>query len=100
MTLSPHHLHIFLIFTIVINEISYQDAAEFLSPQLGTKELLRLYAYWAKLERSLGKDLSAARGVWENAIKKRFYSAHSSNVLLPVGCHPLYQLLFFQWLCF
>ncbi|XP_066330580.1 uncharacterized protein [Miscanthus floridulus] len=46
------------------------DAAEFLSSQLDTKELLRLYAYWAKLERSLGKDLSAARGVWENAIMK------------------------------
>ncbi|PWZ18804.1 Squamous cell carcinoma antigen recognized by T-cells 3 [Zea mays] len=46
------------------------DAAEFLSSQLSTKELLRLYAYWAKLELSLGKDLSAARGVWENAIKK------------------------------
>ncbi|KAJ1266928.1 hypothetical protein BS78_07G017400 [Paspalum vaginatum] len=49
---------------------TFIDAAEFLSPQLGTKELLRLYTYWAKLERSLGKDLPAARGVWENAIKK------------------------------
>ncbi|KAG2576290.1 hypothetical protein PVAP13_6NG016074 [Panicum virgatum] len=46
------------------------DAAEFLSPQLGTKELLHLNAYWAKLERNLGKDLAAARGVWENTIKK------------------------------
>ncbi|WVZ95445.1 hypothetical protein U9M48_041209 [Paspalum notatum var. saurae] len=49
---------------------TFMDAAEFLSPQLGTKELLRLYTYWAKLERGLGKDLPAARGVWENAIKK------------------------------
>uniref|UniRef100_A0A0A9E6I7 RRM domain-containing protein n=1 Tax=Arundo donax TaxID=35708 RepID=A0A0A9E6I7_ARUDO len=46
------------------------DAAEFLSPQLGTEELLVLHAYWAKLERNLGKDLAAARGVWENTIKK------------------------------
>jgi len=29
-----------------------------------------LNAYWAKLERNLGKDLAAARGVWENTIKK------------------------------
>jgi len=49
---------------------TFMDAAEFLSPQLGTKELLHLNAYWAKLERNLGKDLAAARGVWENTIKK------------------------------
>lgn len=49
---------------------TFMDAAEFLTAQLGTKELLRLYAYWAKLECSLGKDLAAARQVWENAIKK------------------------------
>ncbi|OEL30980.1 Squamous cell carcinoma antigen recognized by T-cells 3 [Dichanthelium oligosanthes] len=49
---------------------TFMDAAELLSPQLGTKELLHLNAYWAKLERTLGKDLAAARGVWENTIKK------------------------------
>ncbi|CAO2200197.1 unnamed protein product [Urochloa humidicola] len=49
---------------------TFTDAAEFLSPQLGTKELLHLNSYWAKLERNLGKDLAAARGVWENTIKK------------------------------
>ncbi|CAN6305491.1 unnamed protein product [Urochloa humidicola] len=39
----------------------YQDDAKFLSPQLGTKELLHLNVYWAKLQRNLGKDLAAAR---------------------------------------
>ncbi|XP_062195601.1 uncharacterized protein LOC133898842 [Phragmites australis] len=49
---------------------TFMDASEFLSPQLGTEELLLLYAYWAKLECNLGKDLAAARGVWENTLKK------------------------------
>ncbi|KAF8712673.1 hypothetical protein HU200_028434 [Digitaria exilis] len=49
---------------------TFTDAEEFLSPQLETKELLRLNAYWAKLELNLGKDPGAARGVWENTIKK------------------------------
>ncbi|CAL5004495.1 unnamed protein product [Urochloa decumbens] len=49
---------------------TFTDAAEFLSPQLGTEELLRMNAYWARLERNIGKDVAAARGVWENTIKK------------------------------
>uniref|UniRef100_A0ACD5WV14 Uncharacterized protein n=1 Tax=Avena sativa TaxID=4498 RepID=A0ACD5WV14_AVESA len=49
---------------------TFLAAAEFLSPQLGTEELLLLHAYWAKLECNIGKDLAAARGVWENIIKK------------------------------
>ncbi|XP_051200677.1 uncharacterized protein [Lolium perenne] len=49
---------------------TFVGAAEFLSPQLGTEELLLLHAYWAKLECNIGKDLAAARGVWENTIKK------------------------------
>ncbi|EMS62530.1 Squamous cell carcinoma antigen recognized by T-cells 3 [Triticum urartu] len=49
---------------------TFVDAAEFLSPQLGIEELLLLHAYWAKLECNIGKDIAAARGVWENALKK------------------------------
>ncbi|KAL5223292.1 hypothetical protein ABZP36_028005 [Zizania latifolia] len=49
---------------------AFNDATEFLSPQMGTEELLFLHAYWAKLECNLGKDLAAARGIWENALKK------------------------------
>ncbi|KAF0900244.1 hypothetical protein E2562_029754 [Oryza meyeriana var. granulata] len=49
---------------------TFMDATEFLSPQMGTEDLLLLHAYWAKLERTLGNDLAAARGVWENTIKK------------------------------
>jgi len=46
-----------------------------------------LNAYWAKLERNLGKDLAAARGVWENTIKKRYN----------VCCVQINKLLF-SWL--
>ncbi|KAF7109329.1 hypothetical protein CFC21_109608 [Triticum aestivum] len=49
---------------------TFVDAAEFLSPQLGIEELLLLHAYWAKLECNIGKDIAAARAVWENALKK------------------------------
>ncbi|BAF22752.1 uncharacterized protein [Oryza sativa Japonica Group] len=49
---------------------TFMDATEFLSPQMGTEDLLLLHAYWAKLERTLGNDLAAARGVWENTLKK------------------------------
>ncbi|GFY94665.1 similar to EMBRYO DEFECTIVE 140 [Actinidia rufa] len=31
--------------------------------------LLRIHSYWAQLELSLGKDLVAARGVWESLLK-------------------------------
>ncbi|CAO2148879.1 unnamed protein product [Urochloa humidicola] len=43
---------------------------EFLSPQLVTKEFLHLNAYWAKLERNLGKGLATACLVWENIINR------------------------------
>ncbi|KAF0900817.1 hypothetical protein E2562_035314, partial [Oryza meyeriana var. granulata] len=48
---------------------TFMDATEFLSPQMGTEDLLLLHAYWAKLERTLVRS-SSARGVWENIIKK------------------------------
>ncbi|KAE8688795.1 hypothetical protein F3Y22_tig00110956pilonHSYRG00244 [Hibiscus syriacus] len=49
---------------------SFQQAADYLSPHLkNTDGLLRLHAYWAHLELKLGKDLNAARGVWESLIK-------------------------------
>lgn len=49
-----------------------QYALEYLSPHLkNTDHLLRLHAYWARLELNLGKDLVAARGVWESLIKTR-----------------------------
>ncbi|XP_002527822.2 squamous cell carcinoma antigen recognized by T-cells 3 [Ricinus communis] len=47
-----------------------QHASDYLSPQLkNTEGLLRLHAYWARLELNLGKDLVAARGVWESLLK-------------------------------
>uniref|UniRef100_A0A0D9X3S6 RRM domain-containing protein n=1 Tax=Leersia perrieri TaxID=77586 RepID=A0A0D9X3S6_9ORYZ len=49
---------------------TFMDATEFLSSQMGTEDLLLLNAYWAKLERTLGENLAAARGVWENTLKK------------------------------
>lgn len=49
----------------------YKGAVEFLSPQLGTEELLLFNAYWAKLECNIGKDLAAGHGVRENALEKR-----------------------------
>ncbi|KAE8700797.1 hypothetical protein F3Y22_tig00110556pilonHSYRG00772 [Hibiscus syriacus] len=49
---------------------SFQQAADYLSPHMkNTDGLLRLHAYWAHLELKLGKDLNAARGVWESLIK-------------------------------
>ncbi|CAI0376799.1 unnamed protein product [Linum tenue] len=50
--------------------LSLQYASDYLSPQLkNTDSLLRLHAYWARLEVYLGKDLVAARGVWESLLK-------------------------------
>ncbi|KAF6146473.1 hypothetical protein GIB67_037773 [Kingdonia uniflora] len=49
---------------------TFQYAADYLSPHIkNTEEFLRLHAYWACLELKLGKDLDAARGVWENFLK-------------------------------
>ncbi|XP_077224012.1 EMBRYO DEFECTIVE 140 isoform X2 [Tasmannia lanceolata] len=49
---------------------TFQRAAEYLSPHLKNMEgLLRLHSYWARLEFNIGKDLVAARGVWESLIK-------------------------------
>ncbi|CAL5380029.1 unnamed protein product [Camellia sinensis] len=45
-------------------------ASDYLSPHLkGTDGLLRMHSYWARLESNLGKDLVAARGVWESLLK-------------------------------
>ncbi|OVA19144.1 RNA recognition motif domain [Macleaya cordata] len=49
---------------------TFQRAADYLSPHLkNTEGLLLMYAYWARLEWKLGKDLVAARGVWESFLK-------------------------------
>ncbi|XP_050375592.1 uncharacterized protein LOC126793188 isoform X6 [Argentina anserina] len=49
---------------------TFQFASDYLSPQMkNTDGLLHLYAYWARLELHLGKDLVAARGVWESLLK-------------------------------
>ncbi|KAH8509934.1 hypothetical protein H0E87_007738 [Populus deltoides] len=49
---------------------TFQHASDYLSPHLkNTDGLLRLYAYWARLEMNLGKDLVAARRVWESLLK-------------------------------
>ncbi|KAL3643800.1 hypothetical protein CASFOL_014615 [Castilleja foliolosa] len=53
----------------VIRDI-FQRASDYLSPHLNnTDSLLRMYSYWARLESKLGKDLIAARGVWESLLK-------------------------------
>lgn len=50
---------------------TFQRAADYLSPQLtNVEDLLHLHAYWARLEVTLGKDLTSARGIWESLIKK------------------------------
>ncbi|QCD76392.1 squamous cell carcinoma antigen recognized by T-cells 3 [Vigna unguiculata] len=49
---------------------TFQRASDCLSPHLkNTEGLLHLYMYWARLETKLGKDVTAARGVWENCLK-------------------------------
>ncbi|XP_057427546.1 uncharacterized protein LOC130720866 [Lotus japonicus] len=49
---------------------TFQRASDYLSPYLkNTEGLLHLHAYWAHLEIKLGKDITAARGVWENFLK-------------------------------
>ncbi|KAK9678015.1 hypothetical protein RND81_11G182000 [Saponaria officinalis] len=49
---------------------TFQRASDYLSPQIkGTEALLRLHAYWARLELILAKDIIAARGVWESLLK-------------------------------
>ncbi|KAG0496511.1 hypothetical protein HPP92_001202 [Vanilla planifolia] len=48
-----------------------ERAVDYLSPQvISIDDILRLHAYWARLEATIGKDIVAARGVWENLIKK------------------------------
>ncbi|XP_060167535.1 uncharacterized protein LOC132598590 isoform X1 [Lycium barbarum] len=54
---------------IIIRE-TFQRASDYLSPHLkNTESFLRMYRYWARLESTLGKDLVAARGVWESLLK-------------------------------
>nr|KYP63247.1 Squamous cell carcinoma antigen recognized by T-cells 3 [Cajanus cajan] len=49
---------------------TFQRASDYLSPYLkNTEGLLHLHAYWARLETKLGKDITAARGVWESCLK-------------------------------
>ena len=51
----------------------FQQAADYLSPLMkNTDGLLRLHAYWARLELKLGNDFTAARGVWESLLKTWF----------------------------
>ncbi|CAN8230723.1 unnamed protein product [Cochlearia groenlandica] len=50
---------------------TFQQASDYLTPNMqNTDSLLRLHAYWAKLELNVGKDLAGARGVWESFLKK------------------------------
>ncbi|KAK8946993.1 hypothetical protein KSP39_PZI006981 [Platanthera zijinensis] len=54
----------------LIREI-FQRAVDYFPPHvISIDDLLHFYAYWAHLETTLGKDLVAARGVWESFIKK------------------------------
>ncbi|KAD4179650.1 hypothetical protein R6Q59_031994 [Mikania micrantha] len=55
-------------FSLIRN--TFQRACDYLSPQLkNTSSLLQIYNYWARLESNLGKDVTAARGVWESLLK-------------------------------
>uniref|UniRef100_A0A6N2KJS8 LSM-interacting domain-containing protein n=1 Tax=Salix viminalis TaxID=40686 RepID=A0A6N2KJS8_SALVM len=66
---------------------TFQHASDYLSPHLkNTDGLLRLYAYWARLEMNLGKDLVAARGVWESLLKIR-QTIYSIYLVLPKLFH-------------
>lgn len=43
-----------------------------MTPQLNnTYSLLQIHSYWARLESIIGKDITAARGVWESMLKNR-----------------------------
>lgn len=70
------------LFTVVLYAYSllFQRASDYLSPHLkNTEDLLHLYVYWARLEAKLGKDVTAAQGVWENCLKiwfDNFYLIH------------------------
>ncbi|KAH9684415.1 EMBRYO DEFECTIVE 140 [Citrus sinensis] len=47
-----------------------QRASDYLSEQMKNNNgLLRLYAYWARLEQTMGKDTVSARSVWERLLK-------------------------------
>ncbi|KAF8016112.1 hypothetical protein BT93_H1598 [Corymbia citriodora subsp. variegata] len=49
---------------------TFQRASDYLAPHLkNTDGLLRLYAYWARLESKLAKDMVSTRGVWESLLK-------------------------------
>ncbi|KVF74582.1 RNA-processing protein, HAT helix, partial [Cynara cardunculus var. scolymus] len=49
---------------------TFQRACDYLSPQLkNTYSLLQIHRYWARLESSIGNDITAARGVWESLLK-------------------------------
>ncbi|KAI5448727.1 hypothetical protein KIW84_015931 [Lathyrus oleraceus] len=49
---------------------TFERASNYLSPYMkNTNDLLHLHAYWAHLETKLGKDITAARGVWESFLK-------------------------------
>ncbi|CAI9101486.1 OLC1v1038822C2 [Oldenlandia corymbosa var. corymbosa] len=47
----------------------FQRASDYLSPHLEITDILRMSSYWARLEVNLGKNMVAARGVWENVLK-------------------------------
>ncbi|XP_073155276.1 uncharacterized protein [Henckelia pumila] len=54
---------------LVIRNV-FQRASDHLAHDLkNTDNLLLMHSYWARLELNLGKDLTAARGVWEGLLK-------------------------------
>ncbi|KAL9251928.1 Squamous cell carcinoma antigen recognized by T-cells 3-like protein [Drosera capensis] len=49
---------------------TFQRASDYFSASLkGSDSLLHLHVYWSRLEISLGKDIPAARGVWESFLR-------------------------------
>uniref|UniRef100_A0A7N0TX69 RRM domain-containing protein n=1 Tax=Kalanchoe fedtschenkoi TaxID=63787 RepID=A0A7N0TX69_KALFE len=73
---------------------TFQRAVEYLSPHLkNTDDLLSLHHYWANLELNIGKDLDAARRVWENLIKTSgsMLAVWKGYIAMEVGQGNIYQ---------
>lgn len=70
-----------------------------------TDGLLQIHAYWAHLETKLGKDITAARGVWENFLKTWSDNAQLNPFIIKYFCYVLFILFnstyfltyFMQW---
>ncbi|KAK1370555.1 Squamous cell carcinoma antigen recognized by T-cells 3 [Heracleum sosnowskyi] len=66
---------------------TFQRASDYLSEMNSTGSLLHMYRYWARLESSLGKDIVAARGVWESLLKSSgsIYEVWEGYISMEIG---------------